>query len=78
MTEYRVDIFDHVTRGLIGSCHGPTMAGTCPWTGPGGTLRCAGCRIAPVGSGPESWQQWVPMAASRCPLSRPTSDPDQL
>jgi hypothetical protein len=76
MTEYRVDMFDAVTHELAGSCRGPTLAGACPWTLPDGTVRCAGRRIAPIGSGPESWQRAVPRTARRCPLSRP-DDLDQ-
>jgi hypothetical protein len=71
MTESRVDIFDGATGQPIATCHGPTTAGNCPWTRPDGTVRCAGHRIAPLGFGPESWQQWVPGTARRCPLSSP-------
>ena len=69
MIEYRVDIFDSASHELVATCHGPTTAGTCPWARADGTVRCAGARIAPVGAGPESWQQRVSPAARSCPLS---------
>jgi hypothetical protein len=74
---YRVDIFDDASHEQRATCHGPTTAGLCPWARPDGTVRCAGARIAPLGSGPGRWQQWVPVAARKCPLSQ-LGDLDQL
>jgi hypothetical protein len=67
--EYRVDIFDDVTQELVDTCHGPTLAGTCPAGDSRGTVPCAGHRIAALALGPEYWQRWVPQRTRHCPLS---------
>jgi hypothetical protein len=69
MSEYRVDVLDHITRAVVGQCHGPTTAGLCPFADRDGVVGCAGRHIAATSSGPEGWLRWVPRGSHRCPLA---------
>jgi hypothetical protein len=67
MNETRVDFLDAATGETIDHCHGPTRGGGCPYADRNGIVPCNGCRIAPMGAGPELWLVYVPPASRHCP-----------
>jgi hypothetical protein len=74
MIESRVDIIDDRSGRVIGSCHGPTLAGTCSQRGPHAVVACAGRRISLLAGGPGNWMLWVPAGSRECPLATARDD----